>query len=146
MRDPRLPKASSLTSESGSLQEFPKVAASAASPPPGSEKSSGEGRGAGAALRPPVSSSLLHQQPRHTPLTLRPAIVDPTEALSLSLELMVHGNGDRTGPVQPHYDAQAACQHQPIALPLQAQPWAGEGVALGLRLPREGRRRASSQV
>lgn len=48
-RDPRLPKAGSLTSESGSLQEFPKVAANAASPPPGSKKSSGEGRGAGAA-------------------------------------------------------------------------------------------------
>lgn len=53
----------------------------------------------------PLSSHSSNQT--SPPLTLRPAIVDPTEALRLSLEPPVHRNGDRTGPVQPHNNPQA---------------------------------------
>lgn len=81
------PRGLLLTSESGSFQEFPKVAANAASLAPGSKESSGRGRKQRCRLRPQVFPSLLHQPPH--PLTFTLTIVEATEALSLSPELVV---------------------------------------------------------
>lgn len=66
--------------------------------------------------------------PSHTLHTLWSAIVKPTEALCPSPELVVHGNGDGTGPVQSHNNPQAPREHQPVSLPLQAHPWEEDRV------------------
>lgn len=96
-------------------------------------------------LESQVSPSLLSQGLHHAPLTLRPAIVDPTEALSLSLETEIKLDlSSRTmTPKAPDSISQSPghCRLSP------GQERVG-GVTLltpptitpGLRLPREGKK------